>query len=179
MATKTITIFELEGIGISDLLDSTVRDAKEYAEQINSVALYKITENPETAWRYIEAAIEDDSIEAIELFKDKTNKQAMKQNLARRKAIQVNYNSDPEDIYKDFYAAEAAVLDAYALMVVRDLAEEKKDILPQLEKGIQAIQDRLIQAEEKRKEKQRTYAKNRAAKKKAEEATRNEAASNK
>ena len=125
----------IEDMDISNTLKEVYQVAEQYAEDVDSIKLYKAVTEPDVAWRYLKLAKNSKWIDKKVVSADgaRTNKKTMSDAVSRYNKLVLAVENDTNEEYRDLLSAELEVLNAYAVKCVCDMHMDDNDVLSALE----------------------------------------------
>lgn len=120
---------------ISNTLKKVHQAAEQYAEDVDSIKLYKAVTEPDVAWRYLKLAKNSKWIDEKVVSADgaRTNKKTMSDAVSRYNKLVQAIKNDTNEEYRELLSAELEVLNAYAVKCVCDMHMDDNDALSALE----------------------------------------------
>lgn len=125
----------IDDMDISNTLKEVYHTAEQYAEEVDSIKLYKAVVEPAVAWRYLKLAKNSEWVEEkiVSVSGTRTNKKTMSDAVSRYNKLVPAVANDTNEEYRDLLSAELEVLNAYAVKCVCDMYEDDNEVLSALE----------------------------------------------
>lgn len=132
MAKNDVLIEEMD---ISNTLKEVYQVAEQYAEDVDSIKLYKAVTEPDAAWHYLKIAKNSTWIaeKVVSVDGARTNKKTMSDAVSRYNKLVLAIANDTNAEYRDLLSAELEVLNAYAVKCICDMHMDDNDVLSALE----------------------------------------------